>query len=166
MQITIRHAEPDDYIALHRISSGNRAIWGTLQMPWPPLENSRKRVAELPPGTYYLVACVDEEVVGALMLIPSMLPRRRHAADLAIAVRDDWRSRGVGSALMHAALDLADNWLNLLRIELNVWMDNEVAIALYTKFGFVIEGTHRCYVFRDGRYVDAYSMARIRCGAD
>ena len=34
-------------------------------------------------------------------------------------------------------------------------------VALYEKFGFQIEGTHYMYAFRDGEYVDAYSMARI-----
>jgi putative acetyltransferase len=63
---------------------------------------------------------------------------------------------------MEAALDLADNWLNLTRIALTVYTDNKAALALYKKFGFEIEGTHRRYAFRDGGYVDAYSMARIR----
>jgi RimJ/RimL family protein N-acetyltransferase len=39
---------------------------------------------------------------------------------------------------------------------------NAIGIALYEKFGFEIEGTHRRYAFRDGEYVDAYSMARVR----
>ncbi|MBA2617412.1 MAG: GNAT family N-acetyltransferase, partial [Rubrobacter sp.] len=76
--------------------------------------------------------------------------------------RDDWQGRGVGTELMRAALDLAENWLNLTRIELDVYTDNKAGIALYEKFGFEREGTHRRYAFRDGEYVDAYSMARIR----
>jgi L-phenylalanine/L-methionine N-acetyltransferase len=64
--------------------------------------------------------------------------------------------------LMEAALDLADNWLDLTRIELSVYTDNAAGIALYKKFGFEIEGTHRRYAFRNGGYVDSYSMARIR----
>ena len=63
---------------------------------------------------------------------------------------------------MEAALDLADNWLNLERIELKVYTDNAAGRALYEKFGFEIEGTHRRYAFREGQYVDAYSMARIK----
>ena len=39
---------------------------------------------------------------------------------------------------------------------------NDVGIALYEKFGFQREGTHRRYAFRDGGFVDAYSMARVR----
>jgi putative acetyltransferase len=79
-----------------------------------------------------------------------------------MAVRDDWQGKGVGTALMEAALDLADNWLNLTRVELSVYTDNAAGVALYKKFGFEVEGTHRRYAFRNGEYVDAYSMARIR----
>ena len=35
------------------------------------------------------------------------------------------------------------------------------ALALYRKFGFVIEGTCRAHAFRDGRYADTYAMARL-----
>ena len=78
-----------------------------------------------------------------------------------MAVHDDWQGKGVGTALMEAALDLADNWLNLTRIELEVYIDNTAGIALYKKFGFEIEGTYRRFAFRGGEYVDAYSMARV-----
>jgi len=76
-------------------------------------------------------------------------------------VRDDWHGRGVGTALLAAAIDLADNWLNYTRIELTVYTDNDVVLALYTKFGFEIEGTLRAFAFRGGGYIDAYTMARI-----
>jgi L-phenylalanine/L-methionine N-acetyltransferase len=79
-----------------------------------------------------------------------------------MAVHDDFQGRGVGSALMAAMLDLADNWLNLRRIELEVYADNAPAVRLYEKFGFAIEGTLRDFAFRDGEYVDAYLMARVR----
>ncbi len=43
-------------------------------------------------------------------------------------------------------MDLADNWLNLQRLELTVYSDNAAAIALYRKFGFEQEGCHRLCV--------------------
>jgi L-phenylalanine/L-methionine N-acetyltransferase len=43
-----------------------------------------------------------------------------------------------------------------------VYTDNEPAIKLYQKFGFKIEGTLERYAFREGNYVNAYSMARIK----
>ena len=79
-----------------------------------------------------------------------------------MAVRDDWQGKGVGTALLGAAIDLADNWLNVERIELSVYTDNVPAIALYERFGFKIEGTHHRYAFREGGYVDAHTMARLR----
>ena len=88
--------------------------------------------------------------------------RRRHVGYIGMAVRDDWHGRGVGSALMAAIVDVADNWLGYRRLELTVYTDNAVAFALYRKFGFETEGTLREYAFRDGRYVDAYTMARLR----
>jgi len=77
-------------------------------------------------------------------------------------VRDDWQGKGVGTAMMQAVIDLADRWLNLTRIELTVFTDNESAIALYRKFGFEIEGALRKYAFRDGEFVDAYATARVK----
>jgi putative acetyltransferase len=165
MTIIIRHVEPDDYRALNRVISGPQAIWGTLVLPFTPVEASRKRIAEMPEGRYWLAACLEAqpaEIVGSLVLWLNAAPRRRHTASLALSVRDDWQGQGVGSALMTAALDLADNWLNVVRIEFTTWTDNEPALALYKKFGFVIEGTHRCYAFRDGQYIDAYALARVR----
>lgn len=161
--VNVRHAEPGDYEAMHRIMSGPRAAAGTLQLPLQSKEAWRKRLAEPPEGLFLLAACVDEEVVGNLGLetFPNR-PRIRHAGTVGMSVRDDWQGKGVGTALMEAALDLADNWLNLTRIELTVYVDNSSAVALYKRFGFEIEGTHRRYAFRDGGFVDAYSMARIR----
>jgi putative acetyltransferase len=162
VEITIRHAEPDDYAALNRVYTSPRVVEGTLQLPYQSAESRRKRLAEPVEGQYSLVAVVDGEVVGQLGLFATTRPRRRHVGEMGMGVRDDWQGKGVGSALMQAALDLADNWLNLMRVELTVYTDNAAAIALYTKFGFEIEGTHRAYAFRNGRYVDAHTMARLR----
>ena len=47
-------------------------------------------------------------------------------------------------------------------MDLDVYVDNEPALRLYKKFGFVIEGRLVDYAFRDGEYVDVYIMARLR----
>ncbi|HEX2741669.1 MAG TPA: GNAT family N-acetyltransferase, partial [Rubrobacter sp.] len=144
MDITVRRAEPGDYEALHRIISDPKAIAGTMQLPLPSAEKWRKRLSEPSEDQHSLVACVDGEVVGNLGLETySTRWRMRHTGRIGMAVRDDWQGQGVGTALMEAALDLADNWLNLTRIELHVYVDNAAGIALYEKFGFEVEGTHR-----------------------
>jgi len=165
MSIQIRQTEPDDYMAVWQVYAGPRAIWGTMQVPFPSVERWRKKLAEPPPGLFSLVACVEAEIVGqaSLHTFPNT-PRRRHVGAIGMAVRDDWQGKGVGTALMQAVVDLADNWLNLTRLELEVYTDNAAAVHLYKKFGYQIEGTLVDFAFRDGQYVDAYHMARLRRG--
>lgn len=160
--IVVRRAEPGDAEAIHATFSRPNAIAGTLQIPYPSVEMWRKRLAEFPPEDYLLVATIAGEVVGNLGLhAASKSPRRRHVGHIGLAVGDDRQRRGVGTALMTAAIELADNWLNFQRLELSVYTDNLAALALYRKFGFAIEGTCRGYAFRDGQYVDVYTMARL-----
>ena len=162
MPFTVRATEPSDYGALHEIFSQPGVVRGTLQLPCPSLETWRKRLESPPQDFYSLVACAGEKVVGNVTLNVLARPRRRHAGDLGIVVREGWHGQGVGTALMTAALELADGWLQLRRVELTVFTDNAPAIRLYKKFGFVLEGTHKEYAFRDGVFVDAYTMARLR----
>jgi L-phenylalanine/L-methionine N-acetyltransferase len=161
MSIIIRHAEPDDFAACALIYSQPLAQAGTLQLPLPSRELWKQRLATKAPQDRILVAVVADEVVGNLGLHPAVNARRSHVAGIGMAVRDDSQGKGVGTALLKAAIDLADNWLNLLRLELTVFTDNEAAQRLYRSHGFVTEGTHRAYALRHGRYVDAFAMARL-----
>ena len=163
MNIIIRAAEPTDFESIRETMAQPLAYAGTLQVPLPSAELWKKRLAELPPGDHSLVAEVDGKVVGNIGLHAIPKSRRRaHAAAIGMAVHDAYHGKGVGTALMKAALDLADNWLQYARIELTVYTDNVAALALYKKFGFEIEGTHKQYAFRNGEYTDSYSMARLR----
>jgi putative acetyltransferase len=160
--ITVRHAEPEDYLALNRICACPNVIWGTVQLPFQPTQAQRDWFASKPDTVHNLVACSNSEVVGSISLTVVTRVRRKHTGHLGMMVHDDWQGQGIGSALLAAALDLADNWLALKRVELFVWTDNVPAITLYEKFGFVVEGTHQHYAFRAGEYIDAHSMGRIR----
>ena len=159
--LTIRRAEPDDFAAVQAIYAGPLAQAGTLQLPFPSLDLWRQRLQAVDPNAHLLLACAGSEVVGQLGLYAGSNPRRRHVGDIGMGVRDDWQGRGVGTALLGAALDLADRWLQLHRIELQVYADNAAGIALYTRHGFVEEGRHRDFAYRDGAFVDAVSMARL-----
>ena len=165
--IAIRRAEVRDAEALHAVFSTPKAMAGTLQLPFPSVEQWRKRLADFPAEDFMLVAEVRGDVVGnAGLHWMGRSVRRRHVGYIGMAVRDDWQGKGVGTALMRAIVDVADNWIGYRRLELTVYTDNAAAVALYRKFGFETEGTLRDYSYRDGQYVDAYTMARLRNAGD
>ena len=160
--LQIRRAEPDDCGDLYEMFTGPDVYGSTLQLPYPSREYWRHRLAETD-GSYNLVAVAGDHVIGmtGIETFPNR-PRRRHAGRIGISVHQNWQGKGVGTALMAAALDLADNWLNLTRVELEVYADNEAAIHLYERFGFEYEGRLRQHAFRNGNYVDSIVMGRLR----
>jgi len=162
-RLTIRRAEADDCVAVAEIFESVKVFPGTLQVPYPSREYWRKRITENPESAYYLVAVIDERVVGMVSIdtFPTR-PRRKHAGAIGISVHEEWQGKGVGAALMRAIIDFADNWLNLTRLELEVFSDNGAAIHLYSRFGFEVEGTLRQHAFRDGQFVDSTMMARLK----
>lgn len=159
--IVIRHAEPRDAEPLRQMTALPEVYHDTLQLPHPSMEMWQERL-QPKPGSRHLVATIDEQVVGHLKLSVEPNPRRSHVATFGVSVAAQAHGRGVGSALMREMINLCDNWLRVDRIELTVFTDNPSAVALYRKFGFIVEGTCKKYALRNGEYVDAYFMARLK----
>ena len=164
MNIIVRKYMVSDADDLAEMFSMPKAYAGTLQLPYNTPDSVRARFEKYSPDSHHLVAVVEEtqKVVGNLVLHKVNSPRRAHVGGFGMAVHDDYQGQGVGTKLMAAAIDLADNWLNLTRLELEVFIDNPAAVQLYKKFGFEIEGTLRNYAFRNGEFVDTYAMARLK----
>jgi len=160
--IVIRHAEPSDLEGIKAIYAQPHAYANTLQLPYPSDTLWAKRLSEPPEGLVSLVAEMSGQIAGQLALSTRMHPRRRHVAGLGMGVNADFRRMGVGTALLTEALDLAERWLAVTRLEIEVYADNEAGIGLYEKHGFEREGLCANYAFRDGDYVDAILMARLR----
>jgi putative acetyltransferase len=165
MSISIRRASVSDAAAFARIMGDPAVFPGLMQMPYTNDDLWRARLTEsTAPGKadLMLVAERDGKVVGTAGLHPAgTSARRRHVLMLGMSVAPEAQGQGVGSALMAALCDYADNWVAALRLELDVYTDNVPALALHRKFGFEVEGTHKGYAMRNGQYVDSYSMARI-----
>jgi len=159
--IVVRRAEPSDAEAIALIFRARGAAAGTLQNPYPSTTQWHERLTRDAEMNYVFVALADGLVVGNCGLHGTKNPRRQHVWGIGMSVRDDWQGKGVGTSMMATLIDLADNWLGALRLELTVYTDNTIAIALYKKFGFVVEGTHRAFALRDGGFVDALAMARF-----
>jgi putative acetyltransferase len=159
-----RRASPNDAAELLRLMSDPEVFAGLLQMPYPSVEAWRKNLeqqVEQHDGLH-LLAIDNGEVIasGGIHSVGSRM-RRRHVAGLGICIARERQGQGIGSEMMKRLLDWADNWAGYLRIELTVYADNQRAIALYRRFGFEMEGTHRAHALRNGVYVDTHAMARF-----
>ena len=160
-EILIRASEPEDVPDLTEALNQPRAVWGTMQLPFTSIATRRERFKVTSASQTLLVAVIDGKVIGSLGL-SRREGRRSHVGTFGMAVHDAYAGRGAGAALVAAAVEQADRWLGLRRLELTVWSDNPRAIALYERFGFEREGRMRDYAWRDGAYADAIAMARIR----
>lgn len=168
--LTIRRATPADAPHFTRIMGDPGVLPNLMQVPYLVEERLKTMLIEQQtPGKtdLFLVAerpdaHGDPAVVGSCGLHPAGPQlRRRHVMHLGISVAPEAQGQGVGRALMVAMIDYADRWAQVLRLELQVYADNQRAIALYESLGFRHEGRHVGYALRDGRYVDSLSMARL-----
>ena len=156
--LVIRAYRAEDAAALTDIRHQPKVMRYTPAMP---SERAIDFAARWGANDHVLVAELDGRVIGyaGLHLRDG---KRRHSAWLGIAVHDEFHGRGAGQALMRALLDLADNWIGLLRVDLEANADNERAIAMYRRFGFLEEGRMKKAYFAAGGYVDAVLMARVK----
>lgn len=115
----------------------------------------------------HMLAAVTEvngvdKVVGLGGLHVAHKARARHSASVSLIVNTEWQNRGIGRALLTNLLELADKWLLLKRVELDVSSTNENAIHLYKSLGFVEEGHMKYTLITDGKLTDSLIMGRYR----
>jgi putative acetyltransferase len=158
----LRAIRPGDAALLCAIANMPGFRRGTLRVPFESVEYWEKRIGNSGPENTWIVAEIDGNVVGHGCLITRNIPRRAHIGEIIMGVDDNYVGRGIGSTILAALLDVADNWRGLSRVELTVYADNEPAIRLYSRHGFEVEGRHVKAGFTDGKYHDVLSMARLR----
>jgi RimJ/RimL family protein N-acetyltransferase len=148
----IRPATADDEPALRRLDRDN---WSTLHSPAPlpprerPFEIAGVLVAELADG-----------IAGYVKLGPVLpIKATEHVLEIkGLTVDPGHRGRGMGKALLHAAITQA-RATGARKLTLRVLGHNAPARALYAACGFEVEGVLRDLFFLDGRYVDDVVMA-------
>jgi L-phenylalanine/L-methionine N-acetyltransferase len=161
MKIRIRALEVTDADDVHAILQGPEGMLETARVPTTTKHWVEEKFLRQTPERHMLAAEIDGRVVGFAGLDVMTNPKMRHCATYWTAVRDDFRGKGIGGALLDAIIDLADKWLGLVRLELHVNETNARGIALYRKKGFVEEGRLKAAILRDGRFVDTIVMGRV-----
>ena len=160
--LTLRPIDPKrDGPWMARSFDDATVIHGTGQLPHQRAEVWVDRFANNPSDRIFAYAAeVNGAVVGAGVLAKEGAVRRRHTATLGMHIAIDAQSRGYGRALLREMIKKSDA-LGFLRLELGVFGDNLRAVRIYEAAGFVLEGTQRDNVFRNGGYTDSRLMARL-----
>ena len=158
----IRRAEPSDAQGLSELGDAVGSEpegWLVTTNGWRSAADERRylRAIKRYPHAAVFVADDEGQIVGRLSIARDQHPASKHVADLGLIVAATHRRRGIGTALLNAAVEWA-RASNVLKLELHVFPWNEGAITLYERFGFRSAGVRRRYYQDNGE--DAIVMWR------
>jgi RimJ/RimL family protein N-acetyltransferase len=152
--VEIRQSTDDDRLALAQIFATVAEERDGIATE-PPVDVEARAARWTLDGDF--LAEVDGEPIGSIHVECS----RHGFGEIGMAVLKEWRGRGVGSALLAAAIEWA-RAEGLHKLSLSVFPHNEAAIALYRKFGFVEEGRLvKQYRRQSGELWDAIEMGLL-----
>ena len=163
-RLVIRKARPEDAEALIEavnviagetdfLSFGAGQFWLTVDEERKLIERHLESDNHL-----FLVAWIDDAIVGVTLFMGGSRERIRHCGDVGLNVARPFWNQGVGSRLLDALIDSARRSPVVTRLDLQVRTDNTWAIHLYRKKGFRIEGTLSDRFVVEGRHYDHHCM--------
>src|SRR5437899_3744883 len=160
-RITIRPLRLEDASDIYEITHLPNVLWGSSLLPSTTANFWFHTIEQWVQDErmHVFVADISDKVVG-MVSVRVGTGRESHVGDIAMAVHDKYQGQGIGKMLMLTVIDLADNWLNLVRLEVDSYTDNERAIHVYKQFDFEIEGRTRLDALRCGSCIDSYTTGR------
>jgi RimJ/RimL family protein N-acetyltransferase len=161
--VIVRRAEPRDAEELKALGDAVGSEpegWLVTTNGWRNAADERRylRAIRRYPNAAVFVAEEEGHIVGRLSIARDQHPASRHVADLGLMVAAAHRRRGIGTALLEAAVEWA-RVSDVRKLELHVFPWNGGAIALYERFGFEREGYRKGHYRRGNEDVDAVLMA-------
>ena len=109
-----------------------------------------------------LLAFLNDKIAGIVNITADQRKRVRHIGDLFIVIGKKYWNNGLGSFLLEEVVEWAQASGILRRLQLTVQTRNQVAVHLYQKHGFVIEGRQeRGAYIEEGDFIDVYLMGRL-----
>ena len=161
--ITTRSSTPEDADAISAcvdaVSRERRYLGNTSGFS---AEQTRAFIASLSDGGgIQIVVVADAKIVGWCDVTPVPFEGMRHVGRLGMGLLPSFRGQGLGRRLVREALSQVFA-KTLKRVELEVFASNKIAVGLYEREGFVIEGRKRFARFLDGAEDDILIMGCLR----
>ena len=158
--VSIRPGTADDkegILAMFSTMSEEALRWGM-----PPYTRDRiDRWFASPQDMIGLAAVGEGRIVGWCSIYKQPHPRRKGIGDLGIYLHQDFHGAGLGTAMTKQVLALAEEQ-GMHRIGLEVVEDNRIAVRLYRRAGFRVDGKLRdSYFSDDNRYHTSLIMSKI-----
>ena len=165
-RVRIRRAEPDDAAAilayLARVGAESVNLTFGAEGPGLSVQEEREYLTRVAASDNALaiVALAGEEIVGSLTFDGGPRARLRHAGEFGISVLQAYAGVGLGKALIEYLIAWAERSGVVRKINLKVRVDNEPAIRLYERMGWVHEGRTTRDTLIDGQFNDCLMMGR------
>jgi RimJ/RimL family protein N-acetyltransferase len=166
--VTLRGATEEDTAAVTKavtayVAENDGQVWEPGEFKKTEAEERewiRGMIAS--PVEILILAEFDGQIVGNIDFHGGDRKRLAHHGEFGLGILPEWRSRGLGSALLGHMIEWVKTLPQIEKIKLRVLASNQRAIGLYKKFGFEEEGRiRREYKFSDGTYVDSISMGKF-----
>jgi RimJ/RimL family protein N-acetyltransferase len=105
-----------------------------------------------------ILAEIGEQIAGLLRCSGDERPRLRHAGEFGITISRAHWGLGLGTTMIRTMIAWAKASRLVRKIDMRVRTDNERALSLYERFGFVREGVITRQFAVAGTFYDAYLM--------
>lgn len=154
MKINLREIRESDLPFLNK-ARNKYSVSKYLNLFQPKNLESERQWFLATKGEIHFAIVVDSDfIVGQVSLIH--FSNDRKIAEFTIFLDDVFWGKGYGKIATKVMLHYAFNELALHKVFLHVYDGNDSAKALYESVGFVCEGKIRDFVFKAGKYLDAY----------
>ena len=107
-----------------------------------------------------LLATIGNSIVGYLICLGGSFEMTQYSASVIMGILDKYINQGIGTMLF----ENLDSWAALVgihRLELRVDEKNDIALHLYKKIGFSVDGIAKESVFVKGEFRNVYMMSKI-----
>ena len=113
---------------------------------------------------YWIISLKESNISIGTVSIYNMDLRNRKAewGRFFIDKEEFPNTKGFGSEVEALVLRYVFDYLNLNRLQCEVFSDNESVINLHKSFGFIVDGKFNEHIYKDGKYKDVTHLSLLK----
>ena len=123
MEFDIRPIDVGDGKGINELRRMPGVFENILGIPSERVKRNEDYIVDMDENQHVFVAVLtlpnsEEIIIGTTDLTVNTNHRIRHSGSIGIMIHKEYQNKGVGTALINTLMDVADNWLMLVRVEL------------------------------------------------